>query len=305
MILIFGGTGFIGRNMAIALEAEGIRARAVSRQPDRGFLADHAPEIEPITLEQFHADPATALFGCTSVVYLAGTSTPASNVQTPWRELPDNVEPLLRVLRAVQDNRPEAHVVFVSSGGTVYGPSAAPLLTEDTPLHPISAYGLGKKMMEAGLTYMADLHGMRTTILRPANPIGPWQTNRSQGVVGVLMRAALSGDPFPMLGDGSAVRDYFDVSDLVRGIRAALERPEASIGATFNLGSGQGRSVREMIALVEAVSGQSIAIEEIPARTSDVNRVVLDIARARDVLGWTPEIPLQEALRAIWARMTG
>lgn len=300
MILVFGGTGFIGRNLAIALHQAGERMLSVSRRPDRAFLSAHAPSAEAMTLEQFHADPATALFGCRAVIYLAGASIPASNLQTPWQELPDNVEPFLRSLSAIQLHSPEAHVVYASSGGTVYGRSAAAKIAEDQPLRPISAYGMGKKMMETALTFFCDQKGMRATILRPANPVGPWQTSRSQGVVGVLMRAAAQGTPFPMLGDGSTVRDYFDVADLVSALRAVIDTPEQSVGEIFNAGSGQGHSLRDMITLVEEVSGQAITIEQVPARSSDVDRVVLDITRARTQLGWEPQVPIHTSLTNIW-----
>lgn len=306
MILVFGGTGFIGKNLLEALHAQGRAAMTVSRHPELLFLMRHAPSVEPLSIEAFHGDPAAHLHGCRAVVYLASSSTPAVNLETPWREATDNLEPLLRVLHEVTSKSgPQGtpHFVFISSGGTVYGPTGGAAATEDMPLRPISPYGLGKKTMEAAVEFMARTRGLRATVLRPANPVGPWQRSRSQGLVGALMRAAQGGMPFRMVGDGTVVRDYFDVADLVAAILAAIDMPERSAGQTFNVGSGRGHSVGEMLALVERVSGRGIEVETLPARISDVDRIVLDIRRIADTLGWQPTRPLERSLDDLWSRL--
>lgn len=300
MIVVIGGTGFVGKNLTQTLHAAGQPLRVVSRRPDTGFLDTHAPQAEALTLETFLADPAAALFGCEAVVYLASTSTPGVNLDTPWRESCDTVEPATRVMTMVARHS-KAHFVYLSSGGTVYGQCHDPMIGEDVPLNPISPYGLGKKMTEAAIAYMALNQGLRATILRPSNPIGQWQTSLSQGVVGALMRAARAGTPFPEIGDGCAVRDFFDVRDLVTAILGVLAAPEKSVGQTWNVGSGQGHSIREMRELVQEVTGQPITVEHHPARQSDVDRVVLDISRIRAAIGWEPEISLRVSLQDIWA----
>lgn len=300
MIAVIGGTGFIGKNLVLTLQRAGRSVLSVSRQPDRAFLAEHAPDAEAMTLSDFHADPAAVLFGVDALVYLASSSTPGSNLQAPWHEATDNVEPLLRMLKAVQVHRPQAHFIFLSSGGTVYGQTSDALISEQTDLHPISAYGMGKKMMEAAVGFMADHHGLSSTVLRPANPVGLWQKSRSQGVVGALLRAAHAETPFPMMGDGGAIRDYFDVADLCDAILDCIAQPNSSIGQIFNVGSGQGWSVRQIYDLVCAVTGRDIMVESVPARNSDVDRVVLDTARIEAALGWRPTRALEDTVRAIW-----
>lgn len=305
MILVFGGTGFIGKNLLEALHGQGRAAMTVSRHPDMLFVMRHAPSVEPLPVEAFHGDPAAHLHGCRAVVYLASSSTPAVNLETPWREAADNLEPLLRVLHETSTKSgPQGtpHFVFISSGGTVYGPTGGEPATEDRPLRPISPYGLGKKTMEAAVEFMARTRGLRATVLRPANPVGRWQRSRSQGVVGALMRAAEARMPFRMVGDGTVVRDYFDVADLVEAILAVIDLPDRSAGQTFNVGSGRGHSVQEVLQLVERVTGRSIEVEALPARASDVDRIVLDIRRIGETLGWRPTRPLERSLRDLWGR---
>jgi len=300
MILVLGGTGFVGKNLVVSLHARGIPVRVVSRAPDAGFLEQHAPGTSVLRLEQFLTDPKSALFGVDTVVYLASTSTPGSNLDTPWHEARDTVEAAMRAISAVAEHS-NANLIYLSSGGAVYGEITADRISEDSELRPISPYGLGKRMTEAAIDFMARTQGLRTTILRPSNPIGRWQVSVSQGVVGALMRAARQGTVFPMIGEGSAVRDYFDVRDLSSAIEAVIDNPEISNGKVWNVGSGVGVSVQEMVSLVQEVSGREIAVQRLPARATDVARVVLDTSAIHKAVGWTAEYELKASLKDIWA----
>ncbi len=299
MILVIGGTGFVGKNLSVFLRGQGVGLRVVSRAPDTAFLEAHAPGTSALTLEQFLSDPRSALFDVEAVVYLASTSTPGSNLEAPWQEARDTVEAAMRVMSAVAHHS-QASFVYLSSGGAIYGETTLDAIPEDQPLRPISPYGLGKKMTEAAVDFMARTEGLSTTILRPSNPIGRWQVSLSQGVVGALMRAARHGTVFTMIGEGTAVRDYFDVRDLSRAIKAVIDQPEASNGKTWNVGSGTATSVQEMVDLVQDVSGLDIAINRLPPRPSDVTRLVLDIRAIRSELGWTPEYALCASIEDIW-----
>jgi UDP-glucose 4-epimerase len=299
VILVIGGTGFIGKNLLIALNRIGTETISVSRQPDLQFLEAHSPGTRALTVEQFISDPAAALFGCKAVVYLASISTPGANLEAPWREAQGTVEPLMRIMANVVQHS-DAHFIYFSSGGTVYGPNDALQISEDAPLNPISPYGLGKKMSEAAVRFMADTHGLRQTILRPANPVGHWQTSRSQGVVGALLRAVQSDSHFPLIGGGRAIRDYIDVADLVDATLAVIEKSDKSVGQIWNVGSGQGHSVLELVEMVQQITGHQITAEPQPRRNSDVDRVVLDINRISEAIGWRATVPLISTLEKAW-----
>lgn len=301
MILVFGGTGFLGRNLVPELLRRRRSVQVISRNPDTAFLARHAPQARPVTLELFRADPASVLYDCSTVVYLASASTPGSNVEEPWREASSTVEPLLRTMSAVADHS-DAHVIYLSSGGTIYGSTDLASIPETAPLRPISPYGLGKQMSEIALDFLARSRGLRVTVLRPANPIGRWQSNPSQGVVGALCRAAAQGTAFPMLGKGDSVRDYFDVMDLCKAIMKAMDRPEASVGRTWNVGSGKGYALTEIHEIVQRVVGRTIAVQHRAPRASDVKKVVLDISRISADLGWQPNSSLESAVADVWAQ---
>lgn len=300
MILIVGGTGFIGKNLAVSLHTHGIPMRIVSRTPDTAFLQTHAPEASTLTLEQMMADPRGALIGVDTVVYLASNSTPGANLDAPWREARDTVEATMHMMSVVAKYS-SAHVIYLSSGGAVYGDLPVDRIAEHSALRPISPYGLGKKMAESAIDFMVRTQGLRATILRPSNPIGRWQVSVSQGVVGALMRAARHDTAFPMIGEGTVVRDYFDVRDLSAAIKQVIDQPHLCLGETWNVGSGIGTSVQEILDLVQEVSGRKIAVQHLPARPTDVARIVLNTDAIHGALGWAPEYTLHRALRDVWA----
>lgn len=300
MILVLGGTGFVGKNLVVSLHARGIPVRVVSRAPDIGFLDAHAPGTSALSLELFMADPKSALFDIETVVYLASTSTPGSNLESPWHEARDTVETAMHIMTTISRHS-RANVIYLSSGGAIYGETSLDTIPENTPLNPISPYGLGKKMTEDSIAFMVRTQGLDATILRPSNPVGRWQFSVSQGVVGALMRSARKGHVFPMIGLGSAVRDYFDVRDLSQAILDVIAQPEKSRGKTWNVGSGTGTSVQEMLKLVQEISGRPITVQNLPPRPSDVARVVLDTRAISAALGWVPQHELRASLQDIWA----
>ena len=300
MILVVGGTGFIGKNLVLHLQDLGVPVRVLSRTPDKVFLDRHAPNVQAVTLSDFWADPSAALFGVETVIYLASNSTPGANLDAPWREASDTVGSVMKFM-TILNERLEAHVIYLSSGGTVYGETDLDLIPETQPVNPISPYGLGKCMAESSIYFLVRTRGLNATILRPSNPIGRWQVSLSQGVVGALMRAASNNTPFRMIGDGSTVRDYFDVLDLVHAIDTVRLAPETSAGKTWNVGSSQGTSVTELLALTKQISGKEINVEQLPARVGDVSKIVLDTSSIRGELGWVPQIDLETCLERAWS----
>lgn len=213
-------------------------------------------------------------------------------------DVESNLVGTLGFLKACVDAR-VGKVVFLSSGGTVYGiPEVSPV-PEDHPQHPICSYAVVKLAIEKYLRLFHRLHGLPYVILRPAYPYGPRQDPRvKQGAVAVFLGKIAKRERIKTWGDGEVVRDYFHVRDLARACVAAAETPLS--GAVLNLGSGGGKSLNELIMTVETVIGRPVAVDRLPSRSFDVQRIVLDIGRAHRELGWTPEIPLDIGLRETW-----
>src|SRR5690606_22907576 len=188
--------------------------------------------------------------------------------------------PMIRLIEAMR-SLGLRRMVYLSSGGTVYGPPDGPVVGEDHPLRPINSYGIVKVAIENYLYMEQQLHGLRPVVLRASNPYGPRQGHTGiQGIIGTHMWRLARGEPVEIWGDGSVVRDYIHVSDLAALCLQAL-RSEA-VGS-YNAGSGEGASVAEIFAgirrVVEASGRQVPPPAYKPGRSYDVPRVVLDIAR--------------------------
>jgi UDP-glucose 4-epimerase len=195
-------------------------------------------------------------------------------------------------------------LVMVSSGGTVYGiPNVVPI-PESHSTDPICSYGITKLAIEKYVALYRQLHGLEGFVLRVANPFGPRQRlDAAQGVVPVFLGKALRHEPLQIWGDGSTVRDFLDVADVVSALLAAANyQGDESL---FNIGSGQGLSLNQLIALLEVQLNRSLDVEYLPSRGCDVPTNVLCIDKARTVLGWSPEISVADGLSRLCDSLNG
>ena len=189
-----------------------------------------------------------------------------------------------------------------SSGGAVYGENSNAAASEDDPKHPVSPYGILKLTMEQYLAMTAASRGFRHLCLRPSNPYGPGQNiNGAQGLVAVSMARIARGQTVAMLGEGTAIKDYVFIDDFVGAVIGLLN--EGRTSGTFNIGSGQGRSVREVVDLVAKTVGKNPIIEHRPMRKGDVQRNVLSIDAIKSLTGWTPTTSFEEGLAKTWEWM--
>ena len=155
-----------------------------------------------------------------------------------------------------------------------------------------------KVAVESYVEMYARERGLRPVILRPSNAYGERQgLNGADGAVSVLMRCASRGEGFHMWGDGSVVRDFLHVADLARACVAAAE---SGVTGSFNLGSGTGTSLLDLIEMVAQVTGRPIAVNRSGGRTVDAPVSILDVQAIRAALGWEAQIPLREGLRRTW-----
>ena len=193
---------------------------------------------------------------------------------------------------------------MVSSGGTVYGiPQAVPI-SETHPTDPICSYGITKLAMEKYVALYRQLHGLEGVVLRVANPFGPRQRlDAAQGVVPVFLGKALRHEPLQIWGDGSTVRDFLDVADVVAALLAVVRYKGSE--SLFNIGSGQGLSLNQLIAQLEQQLNRSLDVQYLPSRGCDVPTNVLCIDRAKEALNWAPKIPVADGLRRLCDSLNG
>jgi UDP-glucose 4-epimerase len=291
--LVLGGGGFVGTNLCRRLIASGARVRAF------GHGRTFADELAGVEWHQGEFEDTAALTSaitsCDVVFHLIQGTTPYSANLDMAGDLRHSVVPTLALLDACRKASVK-RVVFISSGGTVYGAAKEIPTRETAPTDPITSYGIVKLTIEKFLALYEHLHGLSFRVLRVANPFGPFQLPaKNQGLIAMLLSRAINRQTTQIWGDGSVVRDYVFIDDLVDALRAAAF--DASAERIFNIGSGRGHSVRDVIAAVEAELGAPVPVEWSPGRPIDVPVSVLSIERARNVLGWTPRTEFAEGLR--------
>ncbi len=290
-VLLVGGTGFIGRALAARLAAMGHEVHVLGRRPAAGFpegiVVHCGDQGEPAVLRPL-------LARCGAVVHLAGATVPADTVWQPVAEVEASLLPALRFLECAQEFSGRRYVLL-STGGALYGD--ADLASEQSRLVPGSYHGAGKLALESFFGVFSQRQQGSLSILRPANVYGPGQPLRAGfGVIRTLLERAHDGGRLVVYGDGGAVRDYLYIDDMVAACVAALAAPSI----TCNIGSGEGVALRELIVIVERVTGRTLAVDYRPARASDVARIVLDAGLAREKLHWAPGVGLEEGIARTW-----
>jgi UDP-glucose 4-epimerase len=242
------------------------------------------------------ADIRKALEGCDICYHLASTTLPKSSNADPEFDIETNVQGTVRLLTYAAKSSIKK-VIFISSGGTVYGvPIHIPIL-EMHPNDPLCSYGITKLAIEKYLRLFHHMHGLDYTVLRLANPYGEQQrTHASQGAVAVFLGNVLRGEPVEIWGDGSVVRDYIHIADVVDALLLSREQTSGE-HHIFNIGGGRGHSLNELLDIIEVVTGRTANRRYMPGRVFDVPTNVLSIERAKSTLGWSPKIDFEHGLK--------
>lgn len=298
--LVLGGRGFIGSHLVDALLARGHHVRCFDRPHvvplGEAHLSNPSFELYEGDLVS-EADVTEALVGCEVCFHLVSTTLPKSSNADPVFDVESNVLGTVRLLtHAVKSGLNK--VIFVSSGGTVYGVPTQLPIPETHPTDPLCSYGISKLAIEKYLGLFNHLHGLDYTVLRIANPYGERQrTHASQGAVAVFLGKVMRGEPVEIWGDGSVVRDYIHIDDVVSALLAALDREGKE--RVFNIGSGRGVSLNEMLDVIEKVTKRKTIRRYVAGRAFDVPASVLCIERARNTLGWSPQVEFEHGLARI------
>jgi UDP-glucose 4-epimerase len=303
-IVIFGGGGFIGSAIADRLLLDGHELRVFERprvEPYRKF--NPGESVEWLTGDLMSSfDVGNAIDGMDVVLHLVSTTLPKSSNEDPIFDIQSNLIGTLQMLNEMVSKK-VPKIVFISSGGTVYGNPCYVPIDESHPTNPVVSYGISKLAIEKYLLLYKHLHGIKSTILRVSNPFGERQRiQTAQGAVGVFLSKAIAGESIDIWGDGSVVRDYIYVADVAEAFAKAINYDGSE--NIFNIGSGTGTSLNELISFIEETLGCPVTRNYLPSRPYDVKASVLDNALALKELGWAPKFNLTTALKntAQWIR---
>lgn len=302
-VAVLGASGFLGSHLVEALLAKGCRVRALGRNYP-GLLTERMQANPLLTHRRLdlsegldlggRSDLDAALEGIAVCFHLSSTTVPSSSNLDPHADVSANLLGSLRMLEAARRQGVQ-RIVFTSSGGTVYGIPRQIPIPEVHPTEPTCSYGISKLAIEKYLALYRSLHSLDSIALRVANPYGERQRAvAAQGAVAVFLNKAMCGEAIEIWGDGSVIRDYVYVGEVVHAMLAAADYKGSE--QIFNIGSGIGLSLRQLVEAIGKELGSMPAVVYQESRRFDVPANVLDISLARRELGWEPVISIGEGL---------
>lgn len=297
-IVIVGGAGFIGAALAQSLCMHGLRPLVLDTIPRLAEARERLVGVATAPFDFTTDRNAEALFAnADALVHLACTTNPAHSMRDIAWDAESNIAPSLRLFDAAVASGIR-RVVFASSGGTVYGiPSRLPV-AETERTRPLSAYGVSKLAIENYLGLYTQLDGIS---LRIANPYGAFQlAGATVGVIARYVAAVSRNEPIEVWGDGSVIRDYIAIEDVIRALQLALMTPSLAPGA-YNIGTGIGSSISDIIADVFQAAGRTVPVSYLQGRPYDVPAIVLDSSCFRTRTAWPACTPLREGIATLWA----
>ena len=285
-ILVLGASGFIGSHLCEALLKQGYYVLAFSRRlsPHLSFLLDAYRDFEWFEGSwDNHQDLTRTMRGINVVFHLISSNTPISstnNVLEEFNRNIDNTFQLLDIMRSYNVDK----IVYLSSGGAVYGEQSVIPIPETAPTNPVSPYGIAKLTIEKIIHMYWHLYGLSYCIFRPSNVFGPRQNlQKKQGVISIFIRQVLESKPIEIWGSSSIRKDYIYIDDCISAMIKSLSYQDSCL---FNLGSSVGISLEEIFNYIFQIHGSSVDIIYKSSISHDVPLSILDTTKLRQVLQW-------------------
>jgi UDP-glucose 4-epimerase len=327
-IVVTGGLGFIGSHTVVELQNENFEVIVIDNLSNSSI--EVLDGIEKITgkkplFEQIDLRDKTAVKDffkkypdVSGVIHFAASKAVGESVQNPLLYYENNISSLVYILQELQE-KPEANIIF-SSSCTVYGQAKVMPIAESTPVQPaMSPYGNTKQIGEEIITDVTKISNLNAILLRYFNPIGAHPSNEigelplgvpqnlvpfiTQTGVGLRKELSVYGNDYPTV-DGTCIRDYIHVVDLAKAHVIAMQRllnkKNSEKLEIFNLGTGTGSSVLEVIHAFEKASGQKLPYKIVDRREGDITEAYANTDKANTVLGWKTELTLEDAIASAW-----
>ena len=327
-IVVTGGLGFIGSHTVVELQNKGFEVVVVDNLSNTSLdvldgiqnITGVRPVFEKIDLRE--KDKVQDFFkrhhDISGVIHFAASKAVGESVENPLLYYENNISALIYLLQELQQ-KTEANFIF-SSSCTVYGQAETMPITENASIQTaMSPYGNTKQIGEEIITDTAKVTNIKAILLRYFNPIGAHPSAEigelplgvpqnlvpfiTQTGFGLRKELAVYGDDYPT-PDGTAIRDYIHVVDLAKAhviaLQRLLDKKNTTKVETFNLGTGTGSSVLEVIASFEQVSGKSLPYKIVGRREGDITSAYANTDKANDVLGWKAQSTLEEAMASAW-----
>lgn len=321
-VLVTGGTGYIGSHTVVELLAAGHQAVIVDNLSNskrevlhrlHEITGQDVPFYELDVCDEQALGEVVNNIKPEAIIHFAGLKAVGESVEQPLRYYKNNLDSTMAVTKVAEDHGVQ-HIVF-SSSATVYGEPKTVPITEEADIWATNPYGWTKVMSEQILRDAAADGGPKVTLLRYFNPIGAHASGLigedpqgipnnlvpyvAQVAIGKRDKIRIFGDDWDT-ADGTGVRDYIHVVDLAKGHIAALNHMPADKVATYNLGTGKGSSVKQVVAAYEQACGKQLPVEVVARRTGDIAACYADVSKAKRELGWHAEFDLAQMCRDSW-----
>lgn len=301
-ILILGADGFIGSNLIESLLREkkyqlvafDLFKDGVSRN-----LESCRDEIKIIPGNFLNKeDIKKALKGVSFAFHFISLTTPGSSVDDPLIDVDTNIRGTISLLDECVHAKVKK-VIFSSSGGAIYGNQEKETCSETDRTNPISPYAISKLTIEKYLEYYKIHHGLDYLVLRYSNPYGPRQNIvGSQGIIPIFLNLVKKNKPITIFGDGENIRDYIYIDDAINMTKLIFE--DKTRYNLYNIGSGNGFSINEVIKIMEEVVGKKIKVNRQPSRDIDVEKILLNTKRIFNEIEHISRTTLKKGIRKTW-----
>ena len=295
-VLLLGGGGFIGTTLANHLHKNKFNVYIISK---------HFPLYKLNSEIRFYKGDIDSfellnivLPICGTVIHLASSG----HIEDPLKQIEKNITPTLNFLNILQ-NYKNIHLIYISSGGVVYGDSKIIPTNEGCLLNPISFYGWGKVTIETSLRIYLSKENV--TVVRPSNIYGPHQFFKSNfsGVIRTMFEHILNNTTMEIWGDGETIRDFLYIDDMISALMCLIKLPFDN--NTYNIGSGIGYSINQLKEIIELVCNKKLDIIYKPGREIDVKTLILDSSNFIKRTKWYPSISLEQGIESTWGWLNG
>lgn len=305
-VLVTGGAGFIGSHVADLFLASGYTVEILDNLSSGS--RDNVPAGAPLHEIDIGSPDAAQLVregGYDVICHLAAQIDVRKSVSDPGFDAMVNVVGSLNLLEAARASGHRTRFVFSSTGGAIYGEFVSVPSAEEMPKDPESPYGTAKLSVELYMAYYARVHGLDTVALRYSNVYGPRQNPHGEaGVVAIFCDRILGGRPLTVFGDGLQTRDYVYVGDVARAnlaaAKATLPPPRQLDTRAYNIGTARETTVLDLARRLQRAAGSDAEVQHAPARAGEQMRSAVQIEKAKQDLGWSPQVELQDGLQATY-----
>jgi UDP-glucose 4-epimerase len=299
-VFVTGGTGFMGSHIVELLLQEGHQVTVLTSSSSIHPNLQHLQAKIKIVRGDFgnYQLMLQYLQNTDIIVHIAWTTVPKTASENPIYDAQTNIIGSIHLLEAAVKAKVKK-VIFVSTGGALYGVPQYTPIDEEHPIRPISAYGISKMSFERYLHFFYQNKGLDYSIFRIANAYGTRQNlTKNQGVIGIWLQKIKENKAIEIWGDGTVVRDYIYVTDVAQIIAKGMHYQGTQ--KVFNVGSGLGYSLNEILTVCQKVSQKNPTVTYLDGRSFDVRVNILSIQKAAEELDWQPNISIEKGVQATW-----